>query len=196
MIIGNIVSKIELGISAPRINYVKDISEVDNKYPTLLVGYYDIKDNYDLNFIDRKISDNLFWTFNREEDRTKFGDDLYDFIVHCEQEFLADFKYYHIDPFKITKKTLKKILRHINKNGGCFLIDKDMLFVESKGVTFGIDLGICKVVGIQRVKILLRLKNSSLQPITKDVVEKIRLDLEDVEFDNAHIPYITQKIKK
>ena len=116
MIIGNVVIQNKKDIKLNYLNVVSDISEVNNGYPILIVGYDELKGKYELDFVNRKLSENLFWTLTKTEDRTMYSRDLYDFVMHCEKEYFNEFKYYHINPYKIKVKTLKKFINTFKNN--------------------------------------------------------------------------------
>lgn len=196
-IIGNIVVKGNAKISVPRMNVVSEMSEINNQYPTLLIGYYELKPKYTLDFLNRKLGDNLFWTFKRDEERTMYNRDLYDFVIHCEEQFMSGFEYYPIDPFKIKRKSVKKIIKHITTTPSIFHIDKDMLFIHTKGITFGFNLGIGKVIGIKKDKILTKLITKYKIPeLPQEQIDSIYLSMGDIEFDSAQLPYLSEKIQE
>lgn len=194
MIIGNVVTTKLKDIKLPYFNVVSDISEIDNEYPTLLVGYYELKGKYELDFIERKIEDNLYWTFLKTEERTLFNRDLYEFIQHCEKEFLGDFNYYYLDPFKIKTKSLKKLIKYIQQNQSYYYIDGDMLYIHSKGVTIGILLGICEVIGIPKNEVFLKLQKFNIKKVSKKRIERIRNIFIEMDYDEAHLLYLSEKV--
>jgi hypothetical protein len=194
MIIGNVVTSKIKDIKIPYLNVVGDISEIDNEYPTLLVGYYDLKGKYELDFIERKIEDNLFWTFLKTEERTLFNRDLYQFIQHCEKEFLSDFNYYYLDPFKIKIRSLKKLIHYVKSNPSHYFIEGEMLFIHTNGVTLGIHLGVCGIIGIPTNEVHLKLTKYNIKKISVKRIERLRKLCLDMDYDDAQLLYISEKI--
>lgn len=192
--IGNIVVNADLKLSIPRMNVVSDILDIDNNLPTLLIGYYQWKETYELDFIERKVNDSTFWTFTRVEERSLFNKDLYNFIVHCESHLMTSFTYYNIDPFLITKKSLKRILKLLSTNKTVYVVDKNVLFLHSKTVTFGFNLGIGDVIGVNRNKIFNKLSLNKITQLTPERINEITLEMGDIEFDIAQLPYLSEKI--
>jgi hypothetical protein len=192
--IGNIVVYGSQRMSIPKMNVVSDLSEADNDLPTLMIGYHELKNRYELDFLNRKLEDDLFWTFTRSEERTLFNKDLYDFITHCENKLLDGFKYYHIDVLNMRLKSLKKTITHIKTNESQYVIDKDVLFIHTAGITFGFNLGIGDVLGINRNKIFKKLLNYNIGKLPQERIDSIFKQMGDIEFDSALLPYLSEKL--
>lgn len=195
MIIGNVVTSDKNSVKATNLNVVSDISEIDNEYPTLLVGYYSLRDNYNYNldFITHKITDNLFWTFTKEEDRTGFNEDLYKFIIHCEGEYIKGFNYFYFDPFETTLKKTKKIIKHIISGDSTYMIDKEVLFIHKEGVTIGFNLSILEIIGVNINKIYLRLEKYNITKVRKSVLDSMEEMIIDMDYNHGQILYLLEK---
>ena len=67
--IGNIISSNELKVDE-NFNVVDSMDKAIDGLPTLIIGLDNVrKIETDLNFVDRKLSDNTYWTFNKQERR-------------------------------------------------------------------------------------------------------------------------------
>ena len=70
--IGNIISSNELKVDE-NFNVVDSMDKAIDGLPTLIIGLDNVrKIETDLNFVDRKLSDNTYWTFNKQERRVLF----------------------------------------------------------------------------------------------------------------------------
>ena len=71
-------------------------NQIDESKPTLIVGWEYVKQNYlDHNILDKKISNNLFWAFSKDEDEKKFFKDTKLFVENCLLDWLPkDFVIY------------------------------------------------------------------------------------------------------
>ena len=77
MILGYIVTDRKINGISDFIEQVKDISLADGMKPILVVGWKKARemDGY-VSILDKKLSDNVFWTFSKTEDRSKLEEDL------------------------------------------------------------------------------------------------------------------------
>lgn len=195
MIIGNIIFSDTTKLKIPNYNIVTDFDLVNNDKPTLLIGYDKFKGEYELDFNDNKINDNLYWTFNKSEDRASFNNDLYEFMLLCEGKIFVNFKYKYIDPFNINFKKIKKLITFFNENKGAVgIIDKTMLFIDCDNKTFGFNLEAISVCGVNYNKIDKLLHKFDVDLIGINEKNIISEEVGDITYDSAHIPFLTKII--
>lgn len=192
LIIGYIVTT-ESKITIPRFKTISKLEEMDKPLPVLMVGYHTLKDKYNLDFLDRKIDDDIFWTFSRGEDRSEYNKDLYNFVIHCEQKMFDDFKYYHIDPINMKRKTLKKILSQIKNKTCLYTVDRDTLFIYTSGITMGFNLGLGDVMNIKRDKIFTKLMKYGVNKLPQDQINEIHKMMGDIDYDGAQLLFLSKK---
>jgi hypothetical protein len=113
MTVANIVSNNKINVSED-FNVVKSMDEIIHGLPTLIVGFDYMDKHYpDFNILDRKVSENLYWTFKKTERRDKHDEDLTWFMVNSYNDLIKDISYVFIDPLQYKTKVLLKILRKI-----------------------------------------------------------------------------------
>ena len=89
MKIANIVTVNSLEVN-DNINIVDNIDNIIQGLPTLVTSYDWVKDNYDdYDFYDKKLNDDLYWTFAKTERRDIFYSDIEDFIT-IAASYLSD----------------------------------------------------------------------------------------------------------
>src|SRR3972149_1854996 len=118
MKIANIVSssKIEIDNSNNGFNIVKSITNIIPNLPTLIVGLDKIeKLRPDFDIMEYKISENLFWTFSKNEKRDKYIEGLNYFITDVYNNLVSNIKYVYIDPIHYNFSKIKKIIKKINE---------------------------------------------------------------------------------
>jgi hypothetical protein len=186
MIIGNIITKSNIVVD-DYYNITSDI-EVNNDLPTIVVGWEDfLKDDYnDLDFIDRKIDENLFWTFSKKEKRDLHNEDLYYFEQHCINKLLLNIKYYYVDYLLFSEKKLKKILIEIKKYKNILLITDDMFYLYSNNIIFGFNKNVIQYVTNDIDKLENFLKKYST--IIED--DRNYSILNNIENNKKYIPYM------
>ena len=97
MFVGNIVTQSKVNIDK-YFNVVETMDAIIHGLPTLIVGWDIVKTiEPEVDFITRKLSDNIFWTFKKTERRDIFENDLYDFIHHSYNLLIKDLDYKFID---------------------------------------------------------------------------------------------------
>lgn len=196
MVIGNIVIKDISKLSLSNFNIVNDILDIDSRYPTLLVGYYDNKDEYELDYINKKIDDNLFWTFTKQEERSLFSKELYEFINYCEVNLMVGFKYYFIDPFTMKYKTTKKLLKYFKKEGGIMFEDGIMIYLYVNNITYGFNTEMGEIIGIMKGRIQRYCRENNFEILGGTAISALQDELGDIAYDNAQLPYLYQKTKE
>ncbi len=162
MKIGNIVSEIEINIGA-EYNYVNDINMIDSALPTLIIGYSFIKTLYDkVDMIDRKISDNLYWTFTKKEYRKFFNSDVEDFMNLCHQYITKRVGFFYLD--LIQEKRLFTITKRLLSMENLISFEhEDMIYSYNpkKNVIIGFDLYFMEYMGLNVNKIKSKIKSKS-----------------------------------
>ena len=97
MLIGNIVHN-NPKKEYKNFNVVDSLDKIIEGLPTLIIGWDIVKQiNPDADFLNRKLSNNISWTFNLTERRDLHEEDLYYFIKNCYNNLISKVKYNYID---------------------------------------------------------------------------------------------------
>ena len=81
MRIGNVITDEKVKLDK-KFNISNSLDDIIDTIPTLIIGLDNAKKlNTKLNYLDRKIDDNTFWTFNKKEKRVLFEEDLFYFYA-------------------------------------------------------------------------------------------------------------------
>lgn len=153
MYIGNIVTEEKIKVSR-LFNVVKSKDRVIDSIPTLYIGLDNAKSlDVKLNFLERKIDENTFWTFNKREKRVLMEDDLYYFIEHSFKNTIKDIEYEFIDCILLEKEELTETFDLIEKTPGVITYKKgDMVFIMCQNSIFGVDLAQLSYMGRDKNK--------------------------------------------
>jgi hypothetical protein len=191
MKLGNIVSNSTLNISND-FNVVKNIDDIMPGIPTLIVGWDYIKKKYpDYDIIDRKLDDNLYWTFKKTEKRDFHEEDIYNFKQKIYHDLIDKVTYIFIDPITQKKRTIKKILKRLSGKELISYHHDDMVYIYADDLIFGIDLSLTDFVGLQNEKIIRKIKQKSKIFLTKsNIFIEYKNILENLDYQVKYIPYL------
>jgi hypothetical protein len=192
MTVANIVSKNKINVSED-FNVVQSMDEIIHGLPTLIVGFDYMDKHYpDFNILDRKISENLYWTFKKTERRDKHDEDLTWFMVNSYNDLIKDISYVFIDPLQYKTKVLLKILRKINeiKNIVTY-VNGDMAYIYGEKYIFGVDLRLLEYVGFKKDKVKRMIKSkSSVFLDQNEILIEYKKYVEDLGLKVRYLPYL------
>ena len=199
---GYIVSDRKLADLREYVGLVDDVKAADPTLPILIVGLKKAKEYAGNKFsiLNKRISENVFWTFSRVERRQDFEKDIILFYKFIINNIINNINYYYIN-FNILKYNRFKIIYNIlyNKNITKFIyIKNDMayLYYDNKHV-FGFSLKMLDYSGIGKKKVYLKLKNAPNTIINFDSSEIPMMFKTEIKDFNYIVPYLMSiKTKK
>ena len=91
------------------VGFTNDYSLVDSTKPVLVIGLKKAKEilGDKFNILNKKISENVYWTFKKTEKRTDFEIDLPLFYQRCLNNAVEGIKYYYINIIKLKYSKIK-----------------------------------------------------------------------------------------
>lgn len=195
MNIGNIVSSSK--INEDNFKLFDEIESVDNSLPTLIVGWGKTKEIFGdkISILNKKISDNLYWTFLPTERRVDYDDDIIIFKKVCYDSFGSELSYVYIDPIHDKPQKIKKILKKIYSlsESISYFTDKNMLYILGENIIFGVNLEITEFIGIKTNSIITRvvnLRNSVL--IDNEIFNKCKEFIKKLDNEYKLVPYVVK----
>lgn len=192
MLIANIVSVANVNVSCD-FNVVKSLDLTVQGLPTLIVGWDYIKKQYpDYDIINRKLSDDLYWTFKKTERRELHEEDIYNFVERVYKHLIKDIKYTFIDPILFDRKTIKKLIKKVNEKKDIISYQHDrMIYLYFDNFIFGIDLDTIDFIGLNVEKFLLKIKNKSKVFLEKNTIFiEYKNRIENLDNQVKYIPYL------
>jgi hypothetical protein len=110
--IGRIITTTKIEGISEFIDVTKDSSTIVNneaKIPTLIIGYKNAQNICgDLKVTEKKIGNNLWWTFSKRERRIDYEPDLNKFLAEVFNFLMKSFKYEYLDPITCDDEELSK----------------------------------------------------------------------------------------
>lgn len=154
--IANIVTKSNSYKFNDFINICRDKSEIIVGLPTLIVGIENAKEisGNNLNFIERQIDKNTFWTFNVVEKRSDNERDVENFKKSLIKTLKSNIKYNFFNVLTCSRGKFKKFINFLRKDTNkCFFFTDKMLYIGYDNNIIGISLLDCEYIGVNMGKI-------------------------------------------
>lgn len=192
MKIANIVSRQNVNVSQ-EFNVVDSMDNIIHGLPTLILGFDYVNKHYpEFDVMERKLSDNLYWTVKRTEKRDKYEEDLSWFITKVLTDLISEISYVFVDPIQYNSRTIKKIVKKFYSFENKITYQNgQMLYIYADKIIFGVDLKLLKFIGLDFIKIKEKIIKKSSVFLTND---KILIEYKKTvtELDNQvrYIPYL------
>ena len=168
---GYIVSETKYnGLSNGIIKVVKNESECTLDVPKLIIGLSKAKEyaqskGFEFDILDHMFPDGNMWTFKKTEKREIYEENIIEFKNYIIKSISKNINYYHINIYNLKYKDIKRLYNILfnnkfNRNINYIFIDKEMMYycLENNNV-IGISLGLIKYMGIDREKIISKIKS-------------------------------------
>lgn len=192
MKIANIVTSNKLEISE-QFNIVESMGDIIHGLPTLIIGFDTVNNLYpDFDILDVKVEDNIYWTFKKNEKRDKYDEDLNWFIQKVYDDLVKNCSYVFVDVIQYNKITLTKIIRKIKSFSKIVTYyTTDMVYINGDNFIFGVDLKLIKYVGLDKNKIITKIKSiSNVFLSDNEIIIEYKKYVEDLGLPNKYIPYL------
>lgn len=155
--IANVISKSKTYKFVPWINVSNTLDNIDISVPTLIVGT-DMAKSYlgdNVNYINRKIGENMFWTYKITEKRSTNEEDVKHFKENVVSYLKKKVKYCNLNVLTCGKPILMRFLRFIKDNSKvCYVVSDKMLYVSYDDNVVGISFDEIEYLGLSKKRIL------------------------------------------
>ena len=169
------------------VEQVHSIEEADSTKPILIVGWQNAKQFEGYNILDRKLSDGVFWTFSKSENRYEFEKDLKSFYNYIINNILNNIIYNYINIYKLRYNELKETYnKFISKDRGYIYISNDMIYTMEGNVVSGVSFAMLEYCGISREKVIDKIKANRSDKIIYDSSKNI-IKLKRFIGNNKHV---------
>lgn len=191
-VIGYIYSNKKIKGINKYISIINDLSEYDNSKPLLIIGLENARKYYDkFSILNKRISENVFWTFSKNENREDYDNDIKNFNKYVISNISNQFKYYYVNFIGISLKRIKHFINMMNDNTMKYAyINNSMAYIMYGNDVFGISFDILNYCGIKRDKIIDRIiknKKIKIQFENKEIRDKITYEYNG---NNKIMPYL------
>ena len=168
---GYIVSETKYnGLPNDIIQVVKNESECTLDVPKFIIGLSKAKEyaqskGFEFDILDHMFPDGNMWTFKKTEKREIYEENIIEFKNYIIKSISKNINYYYINIYNLKYKDIKRLYNILfnnkfNRNINYIFIDKEMMYycLENNNV-IGISLGLMKYMGIDREKIISKIKS-------------------------------------
>lgn len=168
---GYIVSETKYnGLPNDIIQVVKNESECILDVPKLIIGLSKAKEyaqskGFEFDILDHMFPDGNMWTFKKTEKREIYEENIIEFKNYIIKSISKNINYYYINIYNLKYKDIKRLYNILfnnkfNRNINYIFIDKEMMYycLENNNV-IGISLGLMKYMGIDREKVISKIKS-------------------------------------
>ena len=168
---GYIVSETKYnGLPNDIIKVVENESECTLDVPKLIIGLSKAKEyaqskGFEFDILDHMFPDGNMWTFKKTEKREIYEENIIEFKNYIIKSISKNINYYYINIYNLKYKDIKRLYNILfnnkfNRNINYIFIDKEMMYycLENNNV-IGISLGLIKYMGIDREKIISKIKS-------------------------------------
>lgn len=191
--LANIYTKSKIDIE-PFFNVVDDEKKIIDGIPTLIIGWDSVKSLYgDINILDKKVKDNIYWTFGKRERRNVMEVDVQKFKRKAMSIVSNNVKYkfFNILTAKNDKKKSFYMLLKDTRHKTIFSFNNMLyIYIDGTDTVVSISLRDVDYIGGDVKKIFSTLYNNKFVKVANDN------DLKDTNAklffkDNIYlIPYI------
>ena len=205
--LGNIISEQEIINKDDIINYYLEYNNIrDNILPTLIVGWKLTKQIFgeeNVSILNKKIKNNLFWTFSKEEKQIDYDKDLKKFIKLLPFDYIKNLKYRPMDIFINKLFSIEDIVNYIFYSSSTgekrnitsyYSNSKNMLYFFYVNSILGFTLESVDFLQINKEKLLNQIKINSQLFITEENKE-IEKCFGKLEGYFKYIPYLVNKFQ-
>lgn len=191
--IANIITETEIKGLPKSFNQVKSISDIRNDQPILIIGWDIINTLYEnVNILERKINNKIYWTFKKKEKRDLHEEDLLNFIEFSYNNIIKDIQYIFVDPIQYSLGKIKKILKKIKESkNNIGYKQNNMVYIYCNNLIFGIDLKLLKFMGFDIDKITLKIDKCTYVFLNSDdILIEYKEYIERLNNEVKYIPYL------
>lgn len=167
---------------------------VDDGLPTLVVGKkrsVELFGKENIKVLDRKINENVSWTYAKNERRSEYESDIENFKKSITSKLISGAKYYFVNIFVERYSFLKKLVGWINSNKrkSVYVTDKSIYIYGGKEI-IGLSIPDFEYAGIDPDKVIRKISENPANSVFKEsdfIDESLRKSI----FGNSIvIPYI------
>lgn len=139
--IGNIVTDSKV-LKIPFYNVVETLEEIDKSVPTLIIGWYKVKEYYpNVKILEWKISDDMYWTFGRREKGERYETDIEKFKQICLKKLFKTVQYVFFNVLTEEEERKKKLFKYLKTTNITAYIENDIFyFYNNRDIVYGMSL--------------------------------------------------------
>jgi hypothetical protein len=172
--IGRIITSSKIENLSDFIEVTKDSSSIKNneaKIPTLIIGHKNAESicGGEVKMLNKKIGNNLYWTFSKRERRVEYEPDLNNFLVTVSDFLMKFCQYEYIDLITINEEKRNELSEVISSSKRKVIYTTDSMYYiyyPTNNKTYGISKEVLKFLNYSDEKMMERFNNPSVTIIS------------------------------
>lgn len=162
--LGRIITKNKNLDTFDFIDVTSDVSKIDDSTPTLIIGRSLAESIYGkdkIHLLDKKICDNVYWTFSKLEKRSEYDQCIDKFITSITTSIFNNVKYVYFNIFTKSFSCIKNLIKYVdNDDDKIFYLHNRHLYMLCNNTIVGLSLIDTEYIGICDNKILNKIKSN------------------------------------
>ena len=193
--IANIVTSRKINIDK-LIKRTLSIKKADLRYPTLIIGWNNVKSLYpDQSILEKKIDNKLFWTFDKNERKNEYERDLKNFLKFSIDNIVSTVEYRFINlltcKFSMYKRIISFIKGDIEKT--VWIENNSFIYVYYNNMVIGLSLSDLEYANISSDKVIFMIMENKHNHVFIDL-STVSYSLINIIGSNKQIiPYLLDK---
>lgn len=167
---GYIISETKYnGLPNDIVKVVGSESECALDVPKMIVGLSNAKkyakeNGFEFDILEHTFPNGNMWTFKKTEKREIYEENIIEFKNNVIKSISKNIKYYYINIYNLKYKDIKRLYNilfnnKLKRKTNYIFIDKEMVYCCLEGSNvIGISLGLMRYMGIDREKVISKLK--------------------------------------
>lgn len=191
MAIGYIVTKNKVNGVLPDIEVVKDLQDVPEGEPYILVGYKESKIKFpDMSILDKTLPNNGMWTFSKTEKRDEHERDLQGFQNKCYNHIVDGTEYIYVNVFAFRKDDMRRFISFLGgKDRKYYFCKGNMLYMcqGDERKVYGVSLNMTRYAGINNSNLIKRIVRNRNNTVRFDKLDEFD-DMKSISMETWMMP--------
>lgn len=193
--IANIVTNRKISFDK-LIRKTSSFKKVDLAYPTLIIGWNNVKSLYPKqSILDKRIDNKLFWTFDKNERKNEYEKDIKFFLKFVINDIESTIIYKFVNILTCKFSTYKRLINFIKNNNEktIWIENNSFIYIYFNKFVVGISLSDLEYANVDSNKVIELIKENTYNHVFTDL-SSISYSLINIIGNNKQIiPYLLEK---
>lgn len=192
--IGRIITNSKLVDTLDYVEVTNSKCGLDFSVPTLIIGKKNAIDLFgeeNIKVLDRKIKENVYWTYGKTEKRNIYEEDLRKFNQNLIKSLSKRVKYTFFNVLSEPLHRIKAFISFMRSNMDKIIyITENHVYIFYNGAVFGVSLDDIEYIGVKKDKVIKQIQETPHNIVidnTKFISKKMRNYIKD---DKILVPYL------
>jgi len=164
MFLGRIITNSKSVDTVNFVDVTNDKSKVNDNIPTIIIGKKladDIFGADNVHYLNKKLNENLWWTFAKTERRNEYEKDLKEFNSLIVKQLNNCVKYTHINIFTQPLSVIKRLITFVDGDiEKVIYVTNEHIYIYADGKVVGLSVSDLNYIGLSKKRIMDRLSKN------------------------------------